>query len=148
MTREPRPPLLTGWFDTRVEEAVARARARGEFDDLPGAGRPLDLQDDALVPEDVRVAYRVLRNAGFVPPEVLHLREIGELERLVLAADDDAQRRRALARLNRMLARVAEARGGLAVDEACYRRLVERLASAPSSSGTPSQDAPAAGEAA
>ena len=39
----------------------------GAFDDLPGAGKPLDLDDDRLVPEDVRIAYRILRNAGFVP---------------------------------------------------------------------------------
>jgi len=42
--------------------------SRGDFDGLPGAGRPLVLDDDPLVPEDLRLAYRILKNAGFVPP--------------------------------------------------------------------------------
>ncbi len=54
------------------------------FDDLPGAGQPLDLTDDALVPEELRVAYRILKNAGFVPPEVETINEIAQLERLAM----------------------------------------------------------------
>ena len=41
--------------------ANAQAVSRGEFDDLPGAGRPLDLDHDPLVPEDLRLAYRMLK---------------------------------------------------------------------------------------
>jgi hypothetical protein len=125
--RRARPPALN-WIDARVEEEVSRAQSRGEFDRLPGSGRPLQFDDDALVPEELRAALRVLRNAGFVPPEVQELREIGELERQVLAEADGPARRRALARLNLMLGRVAGLRGGLAVDDECYRRLVERIA--------------------
>ena len=51
----------------RIEEAIAR----GEFADLPGAGRPLELDDvDPLLPEELRLAYRILKNAGFSPAEV------------------------------------------------------------------------------
>jgi len=53
-----------------AEQKIAEAAAQGEFDDLPGAGKPLDLTDDPLVPEDQRMANRILRNAGFVPREV------------------------------------------------------------------------------
>ena len=50
----------------RIEEAIAR----GEFDDLPGAGRPLELDDiDPLLPEELRLAYRILKNAGSAPAE-------------------------------------------------------------------------------
>ena len=52
--------------ERRIEEAIAN----GELDDLPGAGKPLALDDDALVPEDLRMAYRILKNAGYVPEEV------------------------------------------------------------------------------
>lgn len=145
--RRVRPPAL-GWFDARVEDEVARAQARGDFDDLPGTGRPLTLDDDALVPEELRAALRILRNAGIVPPEVQDLRDIGELERLVLASTEEAARGRALARLNLLLARVSQARGGLAVDEACYRQLVGRLAAArPAPAGSPGPDVdPASGD--
>ena len=67
-----------------AERRIAEAVSRGDFDDLPGAGQPLDLTDDALVPEELRVAYRILKNAGFVPPEVEVLNEIAALERLAM----------------------------------------------------------------
>jgi hypothetical protein len=71
-------------LDFLVEQKLLEAVSRGEFDDLPGAGRPLDLDDDPLVPEDLRLAYRMLKNAGFVPPEVEALNEIAALERLAI----------------------------------------------------------------
>ena len=57
-------------MDQIAERKIAEAMARGELDDLPGAGRPLDLDDDKDVPEELRMAYRVLKNAGFAPEEV------------------------------------------------------------------------------
>ena len=71
-------------LDFLVEKAIQEAIARGELDNLPGAGRPLELDDDALVPEELRLAYRILKNAGFVPPEVETLNEIAELERIAM----------------------------------------------------------------
>jgi hypothetical protein len=68
-----------------AEQKIAEALAKGELDDLPGAGRPLDLSDHALIPEELRLAYRILKNGGFVPPEVEALNEIAQLERLALA---------------------------------------------------------------
>ena len=57
-------------FELIAERKIAEAAAQGEFDALPGAGKPLDLEEDPLVPEDQRMANRILRNAGFVPREV------------------------------------------------------------------------------
>ena len=57
-------------LDFLAEKKLAEAVSRGELDDLPGAGKPLQLDDDPLVPEDLRLAYRILKNAGFVPQEV------------------------------------------------------------------------------
>jgi len=48
-----------------AERKIAEAIERGELDGLPGAGKPLDLEDDPLVPEELRMAYRILRNAGY-----------------------------------------------------------------------------------
>ena len=72
-------------LDFIAEQKIAEAVAKGELDDLPGAGQPLDLGDDALIPEELRLAYRILKNAGFVPPEIQTLNEIAQLERLALA---------------------------------------------------------------
>jgi hypothetical protein len=67
-----------------AERRIAEAVANGELDGLPGAGRPLELDDDALIPEELRLAYRILKNAGYVPEEVRALNEIAELERIAL----------------------------------------------------------------
>ena len=97
-------------FDAIAEKKIAEAIARGELDDLPGAGKPLELDDDANVPEDLRVAYRILKNAGFAPPEVESLREIGELERLVAAQDVESPEKAKLLRKIALLRTAAEAR--------------------------------------
>jgi hypothetical protein len=80
---------------TIAERRILEAMAKGEFDDLPGRGEPLKLEDDlAGVPADLRMAYRILKNAGFIPPEVELQREIVSLRELVDAAEDDTERRR------------------------------------------------------
>src|SRR5438874_9331831 len=82
--------LLMLVLELLAERKIEEAIARGEFDDLPGAGGPLELADDPLVPEDLRVAYRILRNAGYVPPEVQMLNQIADLERSIARDDLDA----------------------------------------------------------
>jgi hypothetical protein len=98
--------------ERKIEEAIAR----GEFDGLPGAGRPLALDDDALVPEESRVAYRILKNAGYVPPEALALNEIAALERLVAAGEvDAAAHARALKKLALLRTRIESSYYGKAI---------------------------------
>lgn len=53
-----------------AEQRILEAMERGEFDNLPGKGKPLDLEDDANVPEDLRMAYKLLKNAGYAPEEL------------------------------------------------------------------------------
>jgi hypothetical protein len=74
-------------LDALVERRIEAAAARGEFDGLPGAGRPLAFDDDAHVPPELRVAYRLLKNAGCVPPE---LAQVAEVNRLLGAVSRDA----------------------------------------------------------
>ena len=81
--------MLEFLAERRIEAAVAN----GELDDLPGAGKPLDLDADALIPQELRCAYRILKNAGFVPPEIEQINDIGRLENLVLREDADAASR-------------------------------------------------------
>lgn len=112
-------------LDRLAEQRIAEAMARGEFDDLPGAGQPLELDDDTLVPEELRVAYRLLKNAGFVPPEVEARRELASLEELLACTDDAGERDRALKKLHLLSARLHGDR--LSLEQAYYQRLLERL---------------------
>lgn len=86
-------------LNTLIEQRIAAARDAGELDDLPGAGKPLDLDDDRLVPEDVRVAHRILKNAGYLPPEVVRRREIASVAALLRHAGGGTDCTRAATRL-------------------------------------------------
>lgn len=110
---------------TLVEQRIADAMAAGEFDDLPGAGRPLDLDDDTLVPEELRVAHRILKNAGFLPPALEARRQIADAAGLLRAATRDDERRRAAVKLALLAARLEAEGRALPLD---YRdRVGERL---------------------
>lgn len=81
-------------FALIAERRILEAMERGEFDDLPGKGKPLDLQDDdPMVPEELRMAYRMLKNAGVLPPELELRKEILRLSDLLDAVRDEGERR-------------------------------------------------------
>jgi len=82
-------------FDLIAELRIAEAMERGEFDDLPGSGEPLALHDDPLIPEELRMAYRILKNAGFVPPELEAHKEVRRLEDLLATLEGEAATRAA-----------------------------------------------------
>jgi hypothetical protein len=116
-------------FEHLAEQKIAEAVARGELDDLPGSGRPLDLDDDALVPEDLRLACRILKNAGLVPPEVEALRQLRDLERCMATMEDQDERTTAVRKLDWLRA-CLEARGGgalLAPGRPYVDRILQRL---------------------
>jgi len=117
-------------LDLIAEQKIAEAVERGELSNLPGEGRPLALDDDALVPEDLRMAYRILKNAGFVPPEVRMLREIGELERLLETGPVGEDRLVALRRLQALRIRLELAghRLDLRHSGGYFEKLLDRLA--------------------
>ena len=116
--------LLDGLAEARIEAAVRK----GEFNRLKGAGRPLDLDDDPLVPEEERAALRILKNAGLVPPEVEHMRERRHLKSLLAQLDVDSDvRRQALKRVQLLELRL-RARGlELSLDEQYADRVLDRL---------------------
>ncbi|HDP88401.1 MAG TPA: DUF1992 domain-containing protein [Thioalkalivibrio sp.] len=116
-------------LDDIVEQRLAEAAARGEFDDLPGAGRPLPIEpDDPFVAPELRMAYKILKNAGFVPEEVRLRREIRDVEVLIREASAPEERNDAARRLRVLMSRLDAGRGGpLALQQAYYEQMVERL---------------------
>jgi hypothetical protein len=117
-------------FDAIAEQKIREAIERGELDDLPGQGQPLDLSGDPLVPEDVRMAYRILRNAGFLPPELDAQKEIRDLEQFIHALDARPERSKALRKMHLLNAKLAASRRGskdLRIEAEYYDRLVERF---------------------
>jgi hypothetical protein len=77
-----------------AERRILEAMERGEFDDLPGKGKPLELEDDdPMVPEELRMAYRIMKNDGMLPPELELRKEILRLSDLLDAVRDEGERR-------------------------------------------------------
>lgn len=75
-----------------IDEQIRNAVEAGEFDNLEGAGRPLDLDSYFNTPEDLRMAYSVLKSSKFVPEEVERLREIGDLKEKIESCADAAEK--------------------------------------------------------
>lgn len=98
-------------FEILAERRILEAMERGEFDGLPGAGKPLRMEDDSLVPGDLRIAYKVLKNAGCLPPELELRKEILTLRDLLRTIEDDAERSRKNRELHRKLLRLGLLRG-------------------------------------
>jgi len=79
-------------FEILAEQRLQDALRRGELDNLPGAGQPLELDDDPLLTPEQRLFNRILKNAGFTPHEVLLRKEIAALrERLADLPDGPAR---------------------------------------------------------
>jgi hypothetical protein len=119
-------------FQDLVERRIREAQQRGEMSNLPGEGEPLALDDDAMLPDELRAGYRLLKNANCLPPEIVEHAEIRRLEELLDAidtgtsnADQDAARRR----LRLLKERVAGRRNGqpLWADAAYEQALVDRM---------------------
>ena len=77
-----------------VDEQVRRAIEAGEFDNLAGKGKPIDLRAYFETPEDLRLAYSILKSNNFVPEEVELLKEIEALKTRLASSADDQQKER------------------------------------------------------
>ena len=111
--------------EARIRDAIERGELRG----LPGEGKPLQLDDDSAIPEELRAAYRLLKNAGFLPPELQLRKELREAEHL-LHQLPESERSRARARLELLQLRLAASRHqpiNLLLEAHSRQRLLERL---------------------
>jgi hypothetical protein len=88
--------ILASIAERKIQEAIDR----GEFKNLPGRGKPLVMEDLSGIPEELRMAYKILKNAGCVPPEVELTNEVASLRRLVLEMEDCEERRSHVRELN------------------------------------------------
>ncbi len=80
-------------FSRVAEQRIKEAIAQGELSNLPGAGKPLNLEEYFSTPEELRLAFSILKNANCLPAEVELLREIARLEEALAAAADTGDRR-------------------------------------------------------
>lgn len=121
-----------GFIDQLAEERIRDAIAKGEFDDLPGTGEPLELEDLSRVPEELRTSYLMLKNAGVLPEELVLRKELVSLQRMLAACRDDDARsdelRRALGDVELRYLVLVEHRLQRHVPNAYRAKLARRLA--------------------
>ncbi len=117
-------------FEKLIESRIKKAQDQGAFDDLPGSGQPLHLEEDRHIPEDLRMAYKVLKNADCLPPEVQLRKEIRTTEDLLAGMTDTVQKYRTIKKLNFLILKLnalGDANAAFDIPQRYYGEVVERL---------------------
>jgi hypothetical protein len=113
-----------------AEERIRQAIQRGEFDDLPGSGKPLVLEDDGHIPDDLRLAYKVLKNADCLPPELELKKEIRTAQELLGSLKDEAEKYRQIRKINYLVMKLNVMRKGSVQweeQQRYYEKIVEKI---------------------
>ena len=117
-------------FDRIIEERIRRAQQKGEFENLEGTGKPLVFENDNHVAGELRLAYKILKNADCLPHEVELKKEIERTEDLLNGMEDTAEKYRTLKKLNFLIMKVnsiGNMRVDLEMPQKYSVKLVERL---------------------
>jgi hypothetical protein len=116
--------ILTRIAEQRIQEAIEQ----GQFENLPGSGRPLVLENDSHIPEHLRLAFKVLKNAGILPPELEDRKQINSILELLEACDDEKTAYLHMQKLKLLMSKMAMRRGRpLHIADAYYSRVIERI---------------------
>ena len=121
-------------FQRIAENRILEAMEAGVFDNLPGHGKPLRLEDESHIPPDLRMVYKVMKMADCLPPEVETRKEIARLQDLVASLPDEAEKLTQMRRLNFLMMKLSMMRkvSPLLEEHEVYTpRVLERLASKP-----------------
>jgi hypothetical protein len=122
--------ILPG-YEKIVEQRIKEALDRGEFENLPGKGRPIPLEDESHIPEDLRLAYKLLKNADCLPPELLEKKEILQMEDMLAKIPDEKERYKLLKKINYKIMKlnVAGRKSPLLEEKQIYyKKLVDKIA--------------------
>ena len=113
-----------------AERKIQEAILKGELDNLPGKGKPLQLDDDSGIPEELRLAYKILKNADCLPPELELKKEIVQLRDLLKGMDDVEEQYRLMKRLNFQIMKLNMMRRAsplLEENQVYYEKVIEKL---------------------
>lgn len=98
-------------FEALVEERIKKAQKEGVFDNLTGMNKPLKFEDQHI-PEELRLAHKILKNSGYLPPEVELKKKITQVEQLLEVAEvDSPERLKVQKKLNYLVSKLNTLRG-------------------------------------
>lgn len=113
-----------------AEQKITQAMQEQDFNSPKWKNKPLPLDDDRFVPDDLKMAYKVMKMGGYLPPEIEERKEIKKLEDLIAATEDEHERLQQMKKLNVLLMKI-DAKRSSPVNITCqqdyYRKVVERI---------------------
>lgn len=113
-----------------AEQKIKEAQERGDFDNLPGKGKPQNLADEFRIPEEYRMAYTILKNAGCAPPEITAKNEIIQIEDMLSGIKDEQEKYRQIRKLNFLVTKLNTMRPrpvNLEEQQRYYSRIVAKM---------------------
>jgi hypothetical protein len=119
-------------FDRIIEERIIKAQKRGDFDNLEGVGKPIRIADDSHIPQDLRLAYKILKNADCLPPEIEMKKEIQRTEDLLRGIKETTEKYRILKKLNYLIMKfnsMSPTRAAMEIPQYYLADLVEQMTS-------------------
>jgi hypothetical protein len=122
------------FFQRIAENRILEAIDNGLFDNLRGRGKPLKFEDESHIPPELRMAYRILKNADCLPPELELRKEIVQLQDLVAGLPDESEKLKQMRRLNFLIMKMNMTRrvsAQLLEHDLYTPKILERLESKP-----------------
>ncbi len=117
-------------FEKIVEERIQAAQRKGDFDNLPDSGKPLVLTDDRFVSEELRLSFKILKNADCLPPEIELKKQIVHIESLLDDMPETEEAYRLMKKLNYLVLKLNSIRQGQVAFEMpqhYHEKLVQRF---------------------
>lgn len=117
-------------FDKIAEQKIREAMEEGVFDHLPGKGKPLKLEDDSHLPQEIRIAHTILKNANCLPPELELRKEILTIEEMLEGVQDTREKYRQIKKLNYLVMKLNMTRRSsltLEKNQVYFDKIVDRM---------------------
>jgi len=113
-----------------AEQKILQAMEERDLSDTQYKYKPLPLEDDSFVPAELKIAYKILKNGGFLPPEVEERKEVKRLEDLITSTEDEHERLRQMKKLEILMMKIDAKRSfttSINSQHEYYRNVVERI---------------------
>lgn len=113
-----------------AEQKIAQAMQERDFNSPKWKNKPLPLDEDRFVPDDLKMAYKILKMSGYLPPEVEERKEVKKLEDLIASTEDEHERLKQMKKLNVLLMKMdakRESPVNISSQQDYYRKVVERI---------------------
>lgn len=113
-----------------AEQKIAEAMRERDLNSPKWKNKPLPLEDDRFVPDDLKMAYKILKNSGYLPPEIEERKEVQRLEDLIAKTEDEHERLKQMKKLNVLLMKVDARRefsSNISSQHDYYQKVVERI---------------------